>query len=110
MPWPWALSTNWSGGGWACPRTSPWYVSTTCRNADRCFPDLTVAVQPAYEMGSTAAQRLLSRLEERASTPPCLVVLPAQMILRRGAASTPPQEIVIEPLTAAEQRTLSSLY
>jgi LacI family transcriptional regulator len=83
-------------------------------NADRCFPSLTVAVQPAYQMGATAAQLLLSRLEDDASAAQRLIMLPLRMILRGAfdatAANSRPQEILIEPFTAQELNRLSLIH
>jgi len=45
-------------------------------NVSRLFPFLTVAVQPAYDMGVNAAQLLLSRLDSGVSLLPRHVVLP----------------------------------
>lgn len=46
------------------------------------FPFMTVIAQPAYEIGSNAAQLLFSRLEGGTSLPPRHVVLPARLIRR----------------------------
>lgn len=51
------------------------------------FPFLTVAVQPAYDMGVNAAQLLLSRLDSGASLPPRHVVLPTRLIVRHSCGS-----------------------
>jgi LacI family transcriptional regulator len=51
-------------------------------NSSRLFPFLTVAVQPAYEIGLKAAQLLLGRLEGRVADPPREFVLPTRMIVR----------------------------
>jgi LacI family transcriptional regulator len=51
------------------------------------FPFLTVAVQPAYEMGRRATQLLLTRLTHPA-TPDCQeVVLPLELIVRQSSGS-----------------------
>ncbi len=52
--------------------------------ASRLFPFLTVAVQPAYEMGTHAAQLLLSRLNGEALPQARHVVLPTRLILRHS--------------------------
>ncbi|MGQ9684601.1 MAG: LacI family DNA-binding transcriptional regulator [Anaerolineae bacterium] len=46
-------------------------------------PFLTVAAQPAYEMGATAVRLLLERLHEPAR-PPQEIVLPVRLIVRRS--------------------------
>ena len=51
------------------------------------FPFLTVAVQPAYEMGFQAAQLLLSRLAGGNTSPARHLVLPIQLIIRRSCGS-----------------------
>ncbi len=51
------------------------------------FPFLTVAIQPAYEMGLNAAQLLLSRLDAEVSLQPRHVVLPTRLIIRRSCGS-----------------------
>jgi LacI family transcriptional regulator len=58
-------------------------------NAPRIFPFLTVAVQPAYDMGVNAAQLLLSRLEAGGGLPPREVVLPVRLIVRHSCGSRP---------------------
>jgi LacI family transcriptional regulator len=47
-------------------------------------PFLTVAAQPAYEMGESAAQLLVERLAGRQSSEACEVVLAPQLIIRRS--------------------------
>jgi LacI family transcriptional regulator len=46
------------------------------------FPFMTVVAQPAYEMGSNAAQLLFSRLQSETALPPRCVVLPARLVRR----------------------------
>lgn len=53
----------------------------------RLFPFLTVAVQPAYEIGANAAELLLNRLEGDASAPPRHIVLPVHLIIRHSCGS-----------------------
>lgn len=48
------------------------------------FPFLTVVAQSVYEMGATAAQLLLERLESPASLPARRVVLPVRLIIRHS--------------------------
>ena len=47
-------------------------------------PFLTVAAQPAYEMGRQATQLLLSRLSGTAPAAPQEIVLPVEIIIRRS--------------------------
>ncbi len=49
------------------------------------FPFLTVAAQPAYEVGKRAIEILLSRLEKGGSDQCQEVVLPAEIIIRRSS-------------------------
>jgi LacI family transcriptional regulator len=56
-------------------------------NASRFFPFLTVAVQPAYDMGVNAAQLLLSRLDTELGLRPRQVVLPTRLIIRYSCGS-----------------------
>ena len=56
-------------------------------NTSRLFPFLTVAVQPAYEIGANAAQLLLSRLDAEAYLQPRHVVLPTRLIIRYSCGS-----------------------
>jgi LacI family transcriptional regulator len=58
-------------------------------NASRFFPFLTVAVQPAYDMGVNAAQLLLSRLDADLDLRPRQVVLPTRLIIRYSCGSQP---------------------
>jgi LacI family transcriptional regulator len=48
-------------------------------------PFLTVAVQPAYEMGRRAAELLLARLAGQGPDEPQEIVLPVQIVLRRSS-------------------------
>ncbi len=52
------------------------------------FPFLTIIAQPAYDMGSEAAQLLLHRLEASGPLEPRRVVLPVRMIIRHSCGST----------------------
>lgn len=54
------------------------------------FPFLTVVAQPAYDMGSTAARLLLSRLESPEPLQPRLVVLPVRLIIRHSCGGASP--------------------
>jgi LacI family transcriptional regulator len=53
-------------------------------------PFLTVASQPAYEMGQKAAELLLARLADKRPSEPQEIVLPTQMIIRRSSGPVPP--------------------
>jgi Periplasmic binding protein-like domain len=55
--------------------------------ASHLFPFLTVAVQPAYEMGVRAAQLLLSRVEAGAALAPRHILLPTRLIIRHSCGS-----------------------
>jgi LacI family transcriptional regulator, galactose operon repressor len=55
--------------------------------ASHLFPFLTVAVQPAYEMGVKAAELLLSRIESDVALAPRQIVLPARLIIRHSCGS-----------------------
>ncbi len=57
-------------------------------NTSRLFPFLTVAVQPAYDLGANAAQLLLSRLESEELPPPRQVILPTRLIIRHSCGAT----------------------
>jgi LacI family transcriptional regulator len=48
-------------------------------------PFLTVAAQPAYEMGQKAAELLLAHLTDKTPAEPQEIVLPTQMIVRRSS-------------------------
>jgi LacI family transcriptional regulator len=52
-------------------------------------PFLTVAGQPAYEMGQRAAELLFARLAGEAQAEPQEIVLPTQMIIRRSSGPPP---------------------
>lgn len=58
-------------------------------NLSLVFPFLTVAVQPAYEIGVRAAQLLMSRLEGPGTSnlPPRHIVLPTRLIIRHSCGS-----------------------
>ncbi len=53
----------------------------------RLFPFLTVAVQPAYEIGAQAAQLLLSRLDANTPLQPRHVVFPTSLLIRHSCGS-----------------------
>ncbi len=57
-------------------------------NTSRLFPFLTVAVQPAYDLGANAAQLLLSRLENNHIPAPRHVILPTRLIIRHSCGAT----------------------
>lgn len=54
-------------------------------HASAVDPFLTVAAQPAYEMGATAARLLMERLAARRNLRPRTVVLPPEVIIRRSS-------------------------
>jgi LacI family transcriptional regulator len=83
------------------------------------FPFLTVAVQPAYEMGIKAAQLLLSRLNGEPDSQPCQIVLPTCLIVRYSCGSKPDdinlpirkdilpeKKVPVQPLSLEERREL----
>ena len=57
-------------------------------------PFLTVAAQPAYEIGQIAMEMLIERIEGR-TYPPRKVILPVELIVRRSSLKqpSPPQEV-----------------
>ncbi len=56
-------------------------------DASHLFPFLTVAVQPAYELGCEAARLLLERLAGTSSAPPQHIVLPCRLVVRHSCGS-----------------------
>lgn len=56
-------------------------------DTSRLFPFLTVVVQPAYEMGVSAAQMLFDRVGAIETLPPRHLVLPTQLIIRHSCGS-----------------------
>lgn len=56
------------------------------------FPFLTVAAQPAYDMGLNAAQLLLSRIDAAGPLQPRQVVLPVRLVLRYSCGRLLQQE------------------
>lgn len=56
-------------------------------DASHLFPFLTVAVQPAYEMGCAAARLLLERLAGAGPVQPAHIVLPCRLIVRHSCGS-----------------------
>jgi DNA-binding LacI/PurR family transcriptional regulator len=50
-------------------------------------PILTVAAQPAYEMGRQAADLLVKRITEKLSSDPQEIILPTEIVLRRSSAA-----------------------
>jgi len=56
------------------------------------FPFLTVAAQPAYDMGLNAAQLLLSRIDAAGPLQPRRIVLPVRLVLRYSCGRLLQQE------------------
>jgi len=96
-------------------------------NASRFFPFLTVAVQPAYDMGVNAAQLLLSRLDANGNLQPRQVVLPTRLIIRYSCGSRPQhigeyvprlpnlkhvstQNVLVKPIGPEEVRNISRWF
>jgi LacI family transcriptional regulator len=50
-------------------------------------PILTVASQPAYEMGSQAAELLLKRIADRLAFNSQEIILPTEIVLRQSSGS-----------------------
>lgn len=50
-------------------------------------PFLTVAAQPAYEMGRQAAELLIKRLSGAATEPPLEILLPVELVVRASSGS-----------------------
>jgi len=96
-------------------------------NISHLFPFLTVAVQPAYDMGINAAQLLFSRLDSEVSLQPRHVVLPTRLIVRHSCGSRlsdqegcilslplvkdarREQSSMVKPLSPEERRAASAL-
>ncbi len=66
--------------------------------ASQLFPFLTVAEQPAYEMGLEAARLLLSALEADAPLAPRHVMLPSRLIVRLSCGSRRDEGSISLPL------------
>lgn len=47
-------------------------------------PALTTVAQPSYEMGKKAAELLWTRMDEKKAGNPCLVMLPAKLVIRES--------------------------
>lgn len=75
----------------ACGLRVPQDIALVCfddlPHASQLFPFLTVAEQPAYEMGLEAARLLLSALEADAPLAPRHVMLPSRLIVRQSCGS-----------------------
>ena len=88
-------------------------------NLSRVFPFLTVAVQPAYDMGVRAAELLLSRLSNSDNMPPRHVVFPTRLVIRYSCGSkmqklcfplpniSTEEGILVEPIGPEERDELS---
>lgn len=69
-------------------------------------PFLTVAAQPAYEMGRRGTELLLERLAGEYPEEKEEVILPVTLVVRRSSA--PPRGVSVEWATAPEDGTFSS--
>jgi LacI family transcriptional regulator len=58
------------------------------------FPFLTVAAQPAYEMGQKAAEILLARLSNEPPEPFQEIILPAEIVIRKSSGEPIGQPII----------------
>ena len=67
-------------------------------------PFLTVVSQPAYEIGTQAAELLLKRLAGEAPEGPRSIVLPSELVIRR---STAPPRPGLAPASRTNRATLS---
>ena len=67
-------------------------------------PFLTVVSQPAYEIGTQAAELLLKRLAGEAPEGPRSIVLPSELVIRR---STAPPRPGLAPASQTNRATLS---
>jgi LacI family transcriptional regulator len=88
-------------------------------NLSRVFPFLTVAVQPAYDMGVRAAELLLNRLSNSNNLPPRHIVFPTRMVIRYSCGSklkqlcfplpnvSTEEGILVEPIKPEERGELS---
>ena len=47
-------------------------------------PALTTVAQPSYELGKKAAELLWNRMDEKKAGNPCLVILPAKLVIRES--------------------------
>ena len=54
-------------------------------------PSLTVVAQPAYELGQTAARRLLEQLGRTSQAAVCDLILPVRLIVRQSAQPPAPR-------------------
>jgi LacI family transcriptional regulator len=55
--------------------------------ASRLYPFLTVMMQPAETYGTLGTQLLLERIQHRAPARPRVVVLPADLVVRRSCGA-----------------------
>jgi LacI family transcriptional regulator len=60
-------------------------------------PFLTVAVQPAYEMGQRATERLMERLDGKVTDGIQEIVLPVSIIERKSTQAVAEGDIVPDP-------------
>jgi LacI family transcriptional regulator len=66
--------------------------------SSQLFPFLTVAEQPAYQMGLEAAELLFTRLNTGKADPPQQIVLPTRLIVRLSCGSSPNDAMLSLPL------------
>jgi DNA-binding LacI/PurR family transcriptional regulator len=73
------------------------------------FPFLTVAAQPAYEMGRRSVAVLLERLSAGPKERFQEVVLPTQLVVRRSSGDALQQRQTAAPLAVVAMRDEASL-
>ncbi len=70
--------------------------------SSQLFPFLTVAEQPAYQMGLEAAQLLFARLDDGEAVPPRQIMLPGRLIVRYSCGSRRDESMLSLPLPQSE--------
>lgn len=88
-------------------------------NLSSVFPFLTVAVQPAYDMGAKAAELLLGRLSNSDNLPPRHTIFPTRIIIRYSCGSrmqklffplpdiSVEEGVLVEPISQQKREELS---